>query len=131
MQRTHQHMALVDDEYGSVVGVVTLENVVEQIVGDVQDEFDSEAPEIVSDGSDAYLIQGGCLIERINRELGLELYSSDVETISGLLAARLGRLLNRGDQVRFKGARAEVVEEDRGTARVVRVWLKPPGNDDG
>ena len=130
MQRTHQHMALVNDEYGSVVGLVTLENVLEQIVGDVQDEFDSEAPEIVSEGSGAYRIRGGCLIERVNRELGLELYSADVETISGLLVARLGRLLKVGDQVRFEGARIEVLEEERGTAGVVRVRLKRPGPDD-
>ncbi|MDE2880784.1 MAG: hemolysin family protein [Acidobacteriota bacterium] len=130
MQRTHQHMALVDDEYGSVVGVVTLENVVEQIVGDVQDEFDSEAPEIVSEGSGAYRIRGGCLIDRVNRELGLELYSADVETISGLLAARLGRLLKAGDRVRFEGARIEVLEEERGTARLVRVRLERSGTED-
>ena len=130
MQRTHQHMALVDDEYGSVVGLVTLENVVEQIVGDVQDEFDSEAPEIVSEGSGAYRIRGGCLIDRVNRELGLELYSADVETISGLLVARLGRLLKAGDQVRFEGARIEVLEDERGTARLVRVRLVRSGDDD-
>lgn len=129
MQRTHQHMALVDDEYGAVVGLVTLENVLEQIVGDVQDEFDSEAPEIVSEGSGAYRVRGGCLIEKINRELGLEFYSADVETISGLLAARLGRLLTAGDKVRFEGAEVEVLEEERGTARSVRIRLEHTGRE--
>lgn len=131
MQRTHQHMALVDDEYGAVVGVVTLENVLEQIVGDVQDEFDSETPEIVSEGSGAYRVSGGCLIDRVNRELGLELYSADVETISGLLASRLGRLLQAGDEVRFEGAQIEVLEEERGTASLVRIRLKRSSHSGG
>lgn len=124
MQGARQHMALVDDEYGSVVGVVTLEDVIEQIVGDVQDEFDADAPEIVSEGAGVYRIRGGSLIKRINRELGLELYSAEVETISGLLAERLGRLLEVGDQARFAGALIEVLEAERGAARVVRVRLE-------
>lgn len=108
---------------------MTLENVLEQIVGDVQDEFDSEAPEIVSERSGAYRVRGGCLIDKVNRELGLELYSSDVETISGLLVSQLGRLLKTGDRVRFKGVRIEVLEEARGTARFVRLRLERSGHD--
>lgn len=123
MQSTHQQMALVDDEFGSVVGVITMENVVEQIVGDVQDEFDSEPPEIVPEGADTFKVSGQLPIERVNRELGLDLYAPDVDTLSGLLVSRLNRLLKVGDRIRLRNAVAEVVEEQGGRATQVRMRL--------
>ena len=92
-------MALVDDGHGSVVGVITLENVVEQIVGAVQDEFDSESPEIVPEGEAVYRVAGHLPVERVNRELGLDLPTDVADTLSGLLVSRVGRLLEAGDTV--------------------------------
>ena len=123
MQSTRQHMALVDDEHGSVVGMVTLENVVEQIVGAVQDEFDSEPPEVVPDGTGVYKVRGQLPIERVNRELGLDLSSHGVDTLSGLLVSHLGRLLKAGDEVKLEGAVAEVLEEQAGRATIIRLKL--------
>jgi len=130
MQSTHQQMALVDDEFGSVVGVITMENVVEQIVGAVQDEFDSEPPEIVPEGADVFKVSGQLPIERVNRELGLDLYAPDVDTLSGLLVSRLNRLLKVGDRVRLRNAIAEVVEEQGGRATQVRMRLAQGDEDD-
>ena len=121
MQRTQQHMALVDDEHGSVVGIVTMENVVEQIVGEVQDEFDSEPPEIVPEGAGVYRVNGLLPLERLNRELDLNLSSPDVDTLSGLLVSHLNRLARAGDRVEFEGAVAKVVEEQGGRATQVRI----------
>lgn len=123
MQSTRQHMVLIDDEHGSVVGLITLENVVEQIVGAVQDEFDAEAPEIVPEGAGSFKVRGSLPIERVNRELELDLYSSGVDTLSGLLVSRLSRLLKVGDTVRLSGAVAEVVEEQGGRATQVRIRI--------
>lgn len=123
MQSSHQHMALVDDEYGAVVGIVTMENVVEQIVGAVQDEFDSESPEIVSEGGGVYKVSGQLPLERINRELGLDLESHDVDSLSGLLVSRLNRLALAGDKVKLQGAVAHVIEEQDGRATLVRIWV--------
>lgn len=123
MQRSHQQMVLVDDEYGSVVGVVTMENVLEQIVGSVQDEFDSEPPDVVGEGPRTYLVNGQMPIEGVNRECGLNLYSDDVETLSGLLVSRLNRLLREGDNVVLQGATAEVVEAQDGRANRIRLRL--------
>ena len=131
MQSTHQHMALVDDEYGSVVGVITMENVVEQIVGPVQDEFDSEPPEIVPEGTRVFKVSGGLPIERVNRELGLDLYAPDVDTLSGLLVSRLNRLLKAGDRVRLRNAIAEVVEEQGGRATQVRIHITESDGGEG
>jgi len=123
MQSTHQHMATVIDEFGTAVGIVTLENVLEQIVGAVQDEFDTEMPEIVPEGEGQFMVQGQLPIERLNRELKLDLDDSEVDTISGLLVSRLGRLLRVGDVVQLKGAEAEVMEVQAG--RATRIRLTP------
>ncbi len=129
MQNSHQHMALVDDEYGSIVGIVTMENVVEQIVGAVQDEFDSEAPEVEQESPGVYLVNGSVPLERLNREVRLSLESPDVDTLSGLLVSRIGRLLEAGDTVELEGASAEVMEEQGG--RAVRVKLTVRSGDEG
>ena len=121
MQRTHQHMVLVDDEHGSVVGIVTMENVVEQIVGEVQDEFDSEPPEIVREGQGVFKVNGHLPLERLNRELNLNLSSRDVDTLSGLLVSHLNRLARAGDEVEFDGTLARVLEEQGGRATQVRI----------
>ncbi len=121
MQKTHRHMALVDDEYGSVVGIVTMENVVEQIVGAVQDEFDAEAPEIVKEEQGVYTVCGHVPLGRVNSELGLSLTSAAVDTLSGLLVVQLDRLVRKGDRVELDGASTEVVEAEGGRATQVRV----------
>lgn len=121
MQRTHQHMVLVDDEHGSVVGIVTMENVVEQIVGEVQDEFDSEPPEIIREGQGVFRVNGHLPLERLNRELNLNLSSRDVDTLSGLLVSHLNRLARAGDEVEFDGTLARVLEEQGGRATQVRI----------
>lgn len=125
MQSTHQHMVSVIDEFGTAVGIVTLENVIEQIVGAVQDEFDSEMPEVVPEGEGRYIVQGQLPIERINRELKLDLDDTEVDTLSGLLVSRLGRLLRVGDVVQLEGTEAEVVEVQAGRATSIR--LSPSG----
>jgi CBS domain containing-hemolysin-like protein len=130
MQSTHQHMAVVVDEFGTAVGIITLENVLEQIVGAVQDEFDTEMPDIVPDGPNQFIVQGHLPIERINRELHLELSNPDIDTLSGLLVSKLGRLLRAGDQVRIEGATAEVVEVQAGRATRVRLKMSSDSDDD-
>lgn len=110
MQRTRQHMAVVLDEHGSPTGIVTLENVLEQIVGAVQDEFDMEAPEFETQGPDSFIVGGSLSIERLNSRLRLDLYAPGVDTLAGLLTSRLGRLVKVGDVVELPGVLAEVTE---------------------
>ena len=140
MQSSRQHMAMVHDEHGSVVGLITLENVVEQIVGAVQDEFDSEPPEITREADGVFKVSGQLSIDRIKRELGLELSSDHADTLSGLLVSHTGRFLAAGDVIPIEGAIAEVVEAEQGRAAVVRLRLhgepaqdnqEPPANPGG
>ncbi|MCA9290131.1 MAG: HlyC/CorC family transporter [Phycisphaerales bacterium] len=125
---TREHMAFVTDEYGSVVGIVTLENVLERIVGSVQDEFDTEMPDIAPDGPRRHIVQGSAPVQSVNRVLGLALETEDVDTMSGLIMHRLGRLAEPGDVVELgDGAVAEVMEVQQ--ARTTRLRLVLPDPD--
>jgi CBS domain containing-hemolysin-like protein len=124
-QRTHQLMALVVDEYGTIVGVVTLENVMEQIVGSVEDEFDTEQPPIVPDGERRFMVLGRAPVELVNQQLGLHLEAEDVDTIAGALVELVGRLLQKGDCILLEGAQAEVIEVEGARAKRIRITLDP------
>jgi CBS domain containing-hemolysin-like protein len=116
-QVTHQHMAFVVDEYGTIIGMVTLENVLEQIIGEVADEFDVEEPEIVPDGPDAFLVLGSTSVQVVENRLGIKFEEADVDTVAGLLVHYAERLLVAGDIIELPGATAKVlaVSDDRAT----------------
>jgi len=124
-QAVRQHCALVVDEFGTVTGMVTLENVIEPIVGRVDDEFDEEPPDIVPAGSNEYLVDGRALVEYVERSLGISLGSDrdEADSLSGLLVERLGRILQAGDEVDFGAAHAEVIEVRGARARQIRLTL--------
>jgi len=128
IQSTHQHLAFLVDEYGTVSGIVTLENILESIIGPVEDEFDDEQPEIVSDGPKQYNISGNTSIDAINERFGLKLEAHDVDTIAGLMMARPNKLLAPGDRVELSGVTAEVSEVKGPRAIRIRLTLSelPP-----
>ena len=124
MQSLRQHMAVVHDEYGSLVGLITLENIIEQLIGSVRDEFDDEIPDIIPEEEGAYKVRGALPLDRINRDLDLELTSDEIDSISGLITERIGRMLRVGDDVALDGGvRAEVVETQAGRATWVRLVI--------
>ncbi|UCH19538.1 MAG: HlyC/CorC family transporter [Deltaproteobacteria bacterium] len=126
-QSTHQHLAFVVDEHGTVMGIVTLENVLEPIVGSVEDEFDNETPEIAKVGDLKYMVAGSTPIEIINRQLGLNLFAEGIDTISGLLMEKADKLLAVGDRIALPGAEAEVLEvKGRRTTQIRFILSKPP-----
>ena len=130
MQTKGQHMALVVDEHGTTVGMITLENVLEQIVGSVLDEFDVETAEIVPEGPDSYLVEGQISLSHLNRELHLKLDQEHVDTLSGLLVDQQGSLLQGGEVVRLEGVVARVLEVRDGRAIRVRLTMQPPDEDE-
>ncbi len=125
MQSARQHMAAVVDEYGNVVGILTMENIFEQLVGAVRDEFDEETPDIIPEHDGAYKVRGNLPLDRLNRDLGLDLYSEEVDTLSGMVAQRLGRLPKVGDEIAVGGLTIEIVETEAGRATWVRLTPMP------
>lgn len=123
-QATHQLLAFVIDEFGNTIGIVTLENVLETIIGSVDDEFDEKQTDIVPTGKDQYLINGSTPINIVAAEIGFQADDSEADTFSGYLTQKVERMLSRGDIIKLENAVAEVIEvrDDRATSiRVTKV----------
>jgi CBS domain containing-hemolysin-like protein len=124
MRSEHLHMAAVLDEYGGVSGIVTLENVIEEIVGEIQDEFDAERPELVKVGDGVYHILGSMLIQDLEDDLDIDLGDErDEDTLAGVTLSELGRRARVGDRVTFGPLELEVLEVDRNRILSLRVTM--------
>ena len=122
-QATRQHMAFMVDEHGTVTGLLTLENVLEPIVGSLEDEFDDEPPDIYPEGPQQFVISGGMPVEIVNRTFGLALDTEDIDTIAGLMVMKADRMLVPGDCFELPGVRATVVEVKDHRATRIRLTL--------
>ncbi|MCA9177764.1 MAG: HlyC/CorC family transporter [Planctomycetales bacterium] len=109
-QATHQLMAFVIDEFGTITGMVTLENVLERIVGAVDDEFDHADPNIVSAGPNEYVVLGTTPIDEMASKLGIEVDDTDADTVAGFLMESEERVLSQGDQIQLGAASARILE---------------------
>ena len=120
------HMAVVLDEYGGASGIVSLENITEELFGQIQDEFDRERPEIEPLGSGRYRVRGDYLIEDLVDRLKVEVGEPAEETIGGYVAARLGREVAPGDRTTLGDLQIEVLEAERYRVRWVVVQTQMP-----
>jgi len=109
-QAQRQHMAIVLDEFGGAVGAVTLDDVLEKLVGEIQDEFDQEAPKIIRMPEGSFLVHGRLLIGEANDRLGLAIVDEENDTIGGHVVMRLGQMPRPGDAVELEGYRVTVRE---------------------
>ena len=108
----HAHLAIVVDEYGGTVGMVTLENVLEEIVGDIQDEFDSEKAEFRKISESEFSVDGALGLYELRDLAGLELESADVSTIGGYVTHLLGHLPKQGEQVQINDYLVTISQTD-------------------
>jgi len=122
---SHNHMAIVVDEYGGVAGLVTIEDVLEQIVGDIEDEydFDEAAGNIVLDNAGHYRVKAATEIEDFNSAFGTNFPDEDYDTVGGLVIHQLGRLPKRNEVVIVDGLRLQVLRAD---SRRVHTLLVDP-----
>ncbi len=120
-QKTHQLLAFVVDEYGTIIGIVTLENVLEKIVGPVDDEFDSEQPNVTEKGPGEFVVLGNTPIAEVEQVLDLNLDDQDVDTVAGVLMSRAQKLPEVGDTIGFQGATAEILEVKGDHAELIRI----------
>ena len=127
-QATHQLMAFVVDEYGVVIGVVTLENVLEQIIGSVNDEFDIAEQHIAANGPDTWIVLGSTPIEVFEEYFKIESLDSEVDTFGGMLMHFAERILTTGDSLQIEGWNVRVLETRDN--RIIRASVeKLPGSD--
>ncbi len=115
---SHNHMAIVVDEYGGVAGLLTIEDVLEEIVGEIDDEHDHEEAEFISadgdrNGKPSFAVRALTRIEDFNEFFGCELDEEEYDTIGGLVMHELGRLPRRGERVEFGGFEFAVTKADK------------------
>jgi putative hemolysin len=127
MQREKFHIALVTDEYGSVSGLVTLEDLLEELVGEIADEYDRDEPTMEPVGDGAYRVSGKLSIEEVNELLDVDLPHEEWDTVGGLMLGLLGAIPTEGQEVRFGNLvfKAERVQGRR-IAKVLITRLEDP-----
>src|SRR5271168_1068580 len=124
MQKQNVRMAMVVDEYGGVAGLVTIEDLVEEIVGEIRDERDK--PEIVREGDRSFIVAGGMDVDRLSELFGAKPEGKDSATIAGLVSELAGRIPRQGEVVEEDGLRFEVIEStDRKVERVRVTQVQP------
>ncbi|MEE8348285.1 MAG: hemolysin family protein [Acidobacteriota bacterium] len=121
MQVNAAHMAVLIDEYTSVSGLVTIEDVLEEIVGDIRDEDELEKVDLAYVGEGNYIVHGGAEIEELEETLGMDLGETDVTTVSGLIVDHLGKVPSAGETLVLNGLSVEVLSSDRKTIQTMRV----------
>jgi magnesium and cobalt exporter, CNNM family len=133
MRDSRTHLAFVIDEHGGLEGIVTLEDLLEEIVGEIDDEYDEEAKsQIVAQPDGTYLLDGMLAVRDANRRFPLDLpEDGHYTTVAGFLLARAGRLLKPGDTVEHEGATFRVERVERRRLRWVRLTPAPPDSPDG
>ena len=123
---SRNHMAIVVDEYGGVAGLVTIEDVLEQIVGDIEDEydFDEASDNIILESSGRYRVKALTQIDDFNAAFGTSFADEGYDTVGGLVIAHLGRLPKRGETVALEGLRIQVLRAD--SRRVYTLIVEKP-----
>jgi magnesium and cobalt transporter len=126
-RKNRNHIAIVVDEYGGVAGLVTIEDVLEQIVGDIEDEYDFEDVEsnIVPEKGGQYRVKALTEIQDFNAALGTDYSDEEFDTIGGLILKRFGRVPKRGEQISFDNLTFRVLRADSRRLHLLQVTRKP------
>ena len=121
LQKVKQKMAIVVDEHGGVSGLVTMEDVVEEIVGEIQDEYDTEEAQITENAPLDFTVSGATEVEEMEELFDVELAEDDFITVGGLITHDLGRLPHKGEMLTIKGLLLEVLDVDQKKVKKLRI----------
>ena len=126
MQQRKVHLAIVVDEYGGTAGLVTLEDLIEEIVGEIRDEYDVNEEEIYQKvGEHEYIFDAGIDLDDLNRLLDADLPTDESDTLGGFIFSRLGEVPSQGDQMEWNGMHLQVLSVDDRRIRKIRVVVPP------
>lgn len=126
LQQSTTQMAVVVDEYGGVSGLVTIEDLLEEIVGEIRDEVEPHAQDIVKESANTYIMAGQTELSQIADQLHIPLEGPDYSTVAGLIMAHLGHVPSAGEKVAEDGWTLEVLEANQRTVLKVRMKTVPP-----
>ncbi len=129
LQKTTIQLAVVIDEYGSVSGLVTVEDLVEELVGEIRDEVEPHERDIIKESANTFLVAGHTELAQLADQLDLEIESGDYSTVSGLVLAKLGHMPAVQEKVEANGLTFEILEANRRTVLKVRLSLPVPNSE--
>ncbi|MGR0320397.1 hemolysin family protein [Agromyces sp. ZXT2-3] len=124
MQLESNHLAIVVDEYGGIAGLVTLEDLIEELVGDISDEYDREAAQVEDLGGGRFRVNARLAVDELGELFGLDLEDEDVDSVGGLLAKELGRLPVRGDRASVSGLLLEAERTEGRRKRIATILVE-------
>jgi len=127
MRQTRSQMAVVQDEFGGTAGIVTIEDIVEELVGDIVDEYDTDEPEVVESETGAFLVEGKTHLDDVNDEIGSAFESEEFDTIGGYVFGLFGRQPKLGDDINDDPYRFTIVETDG--RRISKLKIEPITNE--
>lgn len=128
MRGTSNNIVIVLDEYGATAGLITLEDILEEIVGDIRDEYDEdEEDELICLSGNEYLVEGAMKLDDLNHKLGLELTSEDYDSVGGWVIDRLEHLPSQGEEVEGDGVRLVVEQVEKNRIDKIHVYLLEDG----
>jgi putative hemolysin len=123
-QRQQTQCAIVVDEYGGTAGLVTIEDLLEEIVGEIRDEYDVESEPIVDEGGGRWLFSGKVNIDEVRQRLNIDIEREGFETVGGYLLSHLGRVPAVGEKFEVDGLTVEVLDAERRRINKVRISRK-------
>ena len=131
MKKTSVNIAIVLDEYGVTSGLITLEDLLEEIVGEIHDEYDGDEEDAVKEiSTNKYVIEGQLKISDVNDRLNLSLKSDNYDSIGGLIIEKLDRFPNPGDIVIIDNISIEVISMDKMRIDKIEIYITSPENED-
>ena len=130
LQRKHVQSAVVHDEYGGTAGLVTIEDLLEEIVGEIRDEYDVETDPIIEEKNDIFVFSGGVSIDDMAKRLGVTIESQGFETVAGYVLARLGRVPQVGENFDIDDVNVSVLEAERRRVHRLRLQRRLPRGSD-
>lgn len=129
-QQRRFQLAMVVDEYGGIAGLVSVEDLIEELVGEIRDEYDLEAEPIVQERDGAFVFSAKVAIEEMTERLGMTIEDEGFETVGGYVLTRAGHVPASGDRIEADGVEIEVLEAERRRIHKVRVRRLPPSPED-
>ena len=124
MKKTRNHLAIALDEYGGTVGIVTIEDLIEEVFGDIEDEYDDENNEIEVVKEDEYIVDGSARLDDLSDLIGVSMESEEFDSVGGLMIGELGRFPEQGEEVALHNIRfvAEEIDISRNRIKKVRIY---------
>lgn len=122
MKKTRNHIAVVLDEYGGTVGIVTIEDLIEEVFGDIEDEYDDENKEIEIIKEDEYIVDGSAKLDVVSELIGVNMESEEFDSVGGLIIGELGRFPEQDEEIVLNNIKFKVEEIDKNRVKKVRIF---------